>query len=167
MTYGAASYPCTNHNITIKNFLQNFASVQDGIYKLGKAHMCSTLSLRSFPSVAFEMVPVFVWLTVAFSHPFKEDRPSHASSFQASYMICGVMSLALCPQAPQHFRSSEKQAICEGSITASVSARSFPFTLACSGQYTHRSFWRWMLTIDTFQSAPKTWRVATMFFLTG
>ena len=59
-------------------------------------------------------------------------------------MICGVMSLALCPQvvsqAPQHFRSSEKQATCEGSITARVSAWSVPFSPACPGQYTHRSF---------------------------
>ena len=31
-----------------------FSSVQDGIYVLGKAHICSSLSLRSFPNVAFE-----------------------------------------------------------------------------------------------------------------
>ena len=31
-------------------------------------------SLRSFPNVAFEMVPMFVWLTMALSRPFKEDR---------------------------------------------------------------------------------------------
>ena len=50
--------------------------------------------------------------------PFK-GRSSSASSFYASVLqaISGVMSLALCPQvvsqAPQHFRSSKKQAICE------------------------------------------------------
>ena len=32
----------------------------------------------------------------------------------------------------------------------SLSARSFPFTPACPGQYTQRSFWSWMSTIDTF-----------------
>ena len=43
-----------------------------------------------------------------------------ASSFHASLLqaIDGVMSLALCPQvvsqAPQHFRSSETQATCDG-----------------------------------------------------
>ena len=43
-----------------------------------------------------------------------------ASSFKASLLqaINGVVSLALCPQVvsqvPQHFRSSEKQATCEG-----------------------------------------------------
>ena len=36
--------------------------------------MRSTPSLRSFPDVAFETVSMFVWLTMAFSRPFKEDR---------------------------------------------------------------------------------------------
>ena len=35
---------------------------------------------------------------------------------------------------------------------AILSTCSFPFTLACPGQYIHRSLWRWMLTIETFQS---------------
>ena len=36
--------------------------------------MCaSTPPLRSFPSVAFETVPMFVWLTMALSRPLKED----------------------------------------------------------------------------------------------
>ena len=37
--------------------------------------MRSTPSLRSFPNFAFETVPMFVRLTMAFSRPFKEDRP--------------------------------------------------------------------------------------------
>ena len=37
-----------------------FSSVQDGIYALRKAHMHSTSSLRSFPSVAFETVSMYV-----------------------------------------------------------------------------------------------------------
>ena len=37
-----------------------FNSVQDDIYALGKAHMHSTPSLRSFPNVAFETVLMFV-----------------------------------------------------------------------------------------------------------
>ena len=37
-------------------------------------------------------------------------------------------------QAPQHFRSSEKQATCEGYFAVSLCARSFPFTPAFSGQ---------------------------------
>ena len=49
-----------------------------------------------------------------------QGRSSSASSFHASLLqaIDGVMSLALCPQAmsqsPQHFRSFEKRATCEG-----------------------------------------------------
>ena len=33
-----------------------------------------TASLRSFTNVAFKTVPMFVWLTMALSRPFKEDR---------------------------------------------------------------------------------------------
>ena len=51
-----------------------FSLVQDGIYAFGKAHMRSTQSLRSFPTIAFEMVPMFAWLRMALSHPFREDR---------------------------------------------------------------------------------------------
>ena len=53
-----------------------FSSVQDGIYTVGKAHMCSTPSLRSFPSVAFETVPTFDRLTMTLFRPFKEYRPA-------------------------------------------------------------------------------------------
>ena len=48
-----------------------FRSVQDGIYVLGKAHMPSTPSVRSFPNVAFEMVPRFIWLTMALLFMFQ------------------------------------------------------------------------------------------------
>ena len=37
-----------------------FSSARDGIYALGKALMRFTQSLRSFHSVAFETVPMFV-----------------------------------------------------------------------------------------------------------
>ena len=52
-----------------------------------------------------------------------QGRSFSASSFHASFLqvIDGMMCLALCPQvvsqAPQHFRSSEKQATCEGCFT--------------------------------------------------
>ena len=59
------------------------SSIQGDIYALGKAHMRSTPSLRSFPNVAFETAPMFVWLTMAISRPFKEDRLEEAS-FNAS-----------------------------------------------------------------------------------
>ena len=66
-------------------------------------------------------------------------------------------------QAPQHSRSSEKQATCEDcfacrcicsviSTDLYIGPWSFPFTPACPGQYTHRIFRRWMSTVvDTFQ----------------
>ena len=77
----------------------------------------STSSLRSFPNVPFEMVPMFVWLTEE-NWDSSQERLCSTSSFHASLCqaINSVMSLALClvSQAPQHFRSSEKQVTCEG-----------------------------------------------------
>ena len=60
--------------------------------------MRSTPSLRRFPSIAFNAVPMFVWLTMALSRPFKEDRRS-LSSFHASLLraIDGVMTLVFVP----------------------------------------------------------------------
>ena len=49
-----------------------FSSVKDGIFALVEAHMLCTSSLRGFPNDAFEMVPMFVSLTVALSRPFKD-----------------------------------------------------------------------------------------------
>ena len=42
------------------SFAVLFSSVQGGMYARGKAHMRSTLSVRIFPNVAFETVPVLV-----------------------------------------------------------------------------------------------------------
>ena len=65
------------------------------------------------------------------------------------------MSFVLCPravfQAPQHIDLPRGKPLLMVALPTSLSARSFPFTQACAGQYTHR-FWRWMSTIDTFQS---------------
>ena len=92
-----------------------------------------------------------------------QGRSSSASSFNACLRqaINGVMSFALCPlvvsQASQHFRSSEKQTTCEVALPTNVSARSFSFTPACPGQYTHRRFRRWMsaLSIPLFTFCSK------------
>ena len=43
-----------------KKYKSQFSLVQDDIYALGKAHMRSNPSLRSFPKVAFEAVPIQV-----------------------------------------------------------------------------------------------------------
>ena len=65
-----------------------------------------------------------------------QGRSSSASSFQASLLpaIDGVPSLALYPQVV-----SQAPQLVKVALPANLSARSFPFTLACPGQYTHRS----------------------------
>ena len=82
-----------------KLFHISYSSVQ---FKIVSVHsekliiMRSTPSLRGFPNVAFETVPMFVWLTLTISRPFKEDLlalPLSTPLFQAIY---GVLSLALC-----------------------------------------------------------------------
>ena len=65
--------------------MPKFSSVQNGIYALGKAHMRFAPFRRSFPNVALETVPVFVWLTMALSRPFKEDRPALPLSTPLSF----------------------------------------------------------------------------------
>ena len=81
-----------------------------------------------------------------------QGRLLSASTFHTSLYkaITGVMCLALwlhvMSQAPQHFRSSETKPLVMIALPTSLSAGSFPFSLACPRQYTHRSFQRWMLT---------------------
>ena len=53
----------------------------------------STLSLTSFQSVAFETAPLFVWLMMALSRPFKNDR----SVLSLSTVLFSGQSLAWCP----------------------------------------------------------------------
>jgi len=98
-----------------------FSSVCDDIYGLGKAHMRSTPPLRSVGNVALETVLMFVLATDHGPLSSFQGRSSSAFSFRVTLLLAmdGVMSLALCPQvvvsqAPQHFRSSGKQATCEG-----------------------------------------------------
>ena len=61
-------------------------SVQGGIYALRNAHMHSD-SLRSFPNVAFEMVPVFILLMVAV---LRQGRSSSTSSFHGRWDAGGI-----------------------------------------------------------------------------
>ena len=71
-----------------------FSSVQDGVYALGKAHMHLPLVSQKFPIVAFETVPVFIWLTLALSCSFMED--CQALSLSLSLSLCVFVSLCLC-----------------------------------------------------------------------
>ena len=70
-----------------------FNSVQDGVYALGNAHMRFTSSFRRFPNIAFDTVPMDLWLTMALSRPFKEDRLAHPLSMS----LCFRRSMVRCP----------------------------------------------------------------------
>ena len=111
--------------------LVQFSSVQDCIYSLGNDNMRSTPSLVGFPNVAVGTVTVFVWLMMTLSS--FQKRSSSASSFHASLLQAtdGILSLVLYPQVlsqvPQHFRSSETQAIYEGCFARQSIISSFHF----------------------------------------
>ena len=120
--------------ITVKNVLwtvpagsPQFSSVQGRINVLRETHAPQTVS-RMFPQRC-------LWNSSANVHPselrmalssrsplVEENGSSSVSSFHASLLqvISGVMSLVLCPQvvsqAPQHFRSCETQAACDGCL---------------------------------------------------
>ena len=71
-------------------------------------------SLTSFPNVA---VPLFVWLTMALCRPFKKDLlalPLSTPLFSRHNESWLALCSRVVSQAPQHFRSSGKQATCDG-----------------------------------------------------
>ena len=82
---------------------RQFSSVQDGIYALGKAHMRSTRSLRSSPTLPLKRFQCSSFSDDGPPSSFQGRSSSAPSLLQA---IDGVMSLALCPQvvsqASQH-----------------------------------------------------------------
>ena len=107
-------------------FVSSVGSGQDNVFVLGEAHMRSTPSVRSFPSVAFKNCDVDLTddgsLSLSFSltHtlslplPFKKDPralPLSAPLSSRRSMVI-ITSIALCPQvvsqAPQHFRNAIK-----------------------------------------------------------
>ena len=158
---------CPSVSVSQSVFQSN--SVQDGIYAFGKAHMRPTPSLRSFHNVAFEIVPMLIWLTMALSRRF-QNVPRAISVLTLGnkvIMYCIVRSSSAFPfprLSPPGDRWCDvlgfvpagsvprSKPLVRVTLPASLSARSFLFTLACSGQHTHRSFQRWMSAIDTFKS---------------
>ena len=122
-----------------------FSSIQ---FKMASIIMPSILSLRSFPNVAFETVPMFVWLTMTLSRPFKEGHlalPLPRLSLPGDRW-CGVFSFVPAGSVSsfsllQIFRSKPLVRV---ALVASLSARALHFTPVCPGQCTHRSFRRWM-----------------------
>ena len=67
------------------------APVHYYVQVLEKAHMRSTPSLESIPSVAFETVAMSVWLTTALSRPFTEHL---ALPFRA-HELCKTVEVAV------------------------------------------------------------------------
>ena len=70
-----------------------FSSVQDGIYALGKAHMCSTLSLRSFlkvssdgtgPQYPGDILKIYI---PSWQLRFPSDAPSVSNPFCQNQVI--------------------------------------------------------------------------------
>ena len=71
----------------------NVSSVQDGIYTLGKAHMHFMPSLRSFSSVASEIVPV----SMAFSFVKKDRQALPLSTPISTWRSISALSFLLTP----------------------------------------------------------------------
>ena len=63
-----------------------------------------------------------------------------------------ALSPQVVSQASQHFRSSEKQTTCEGCFACQSICSVISLHSSMSRAVHSQEFWRWMLTIDTFQS---------------
>ena len=77
-----------------------FSSVQDSMFAFGKAHMRSIPSLKSFPNVSFETVPLpVVRLKMALSRPLKEGRLAVMRASKSNYVkrLCLVLPLVSRP----------------------------------------------------------------------
>ena len=127
---------------------------------LWKSHSHSTLLLRSFPSIPLETVSMFMMvLSNLFRKYCQQERLSRAYSSYTFLprVVSNVMSLALCPlvvsQAPQHFRSFEVQASCDGSFACQSVSGYFPWLCRIQDSlYIHRSLCRWTSNSDTIAS---------------
>lgn len=91
----------------------------NSVYIYGK---CYIPSVKRFANAAFESVPMFDWLPMAFSRPTKEDCRAFPLSTPPSARQSMVWCpFALCPQVvtrtPQHCRSSVMQAIYDSWFT--------------------------------------------------
>ena len=150
-THSTPLLPCQNLYLSQINCLPPFLFSSRWYLCARKSPwLCAPPSLRSFPNTVClnDYGPLLSY----------QGRSSSTSSFHTSLLqvINGVMSLALCSkivsQVPQHLTLPRCKPLVMVALPASLSAWSFPFTPACPGRYTHRSFERWMSVIDTFQS---------------
>ena len=119
-TTGPAVVSCNNH-FNLVNMSRLFSSVQFKVVSMrSEKPICAPPRLSevspTLPFKRFQCSSDWRWPSLILSRKiFPGISPFHTSLRQA---IGGVMSLALCrqvvSQASQHFRSSEKQATCEG-----------------------------------------------------
>ena len=105
-------------------------SAQDGIAPLGKAHTRSAPSLSSLPKVAFETVPIFVWLNTDRSQPWRVECRllpfSTPLSFRRSMLWCSGLSMFrkfLMPPSTSALPNCRPDVM--SAVLASLSARSF------------------------------------------
>ena len=71
-------------NLDIGQRLFQFRSVPNGASALGKAHMRSIPTLRSFPNLVFDSIVRLI--AMAPSRPFKEDCRAFSLSIPLSYI---------------------------------------------------------------------------------
>ena len=125
----------------VDKVVEDFSSVsaQDGIIALGKDHTHSTPSLSCLPKVALETVPLFTWLNIDCSQPWRvECRPLPfftPLSFKQSMLWCSGLSVLrkfLKPLSTSALPSCGPDVI--SAVLASLSARSFPLPPVCPGQ---------------------------------
>ena len=99
-----------------------------------------------------------------------QGRSSSASSFHAS--LSSMRSMVLypwfctlwqCLKLLNTLGLPRSKPFVRVALPASLSARSLLFTPACPGKYTHRSFRRWISTIDKIKSAIQC--IASLYYL--
>ena len=85
---------------------REFRSVQDGIYALKKKTICTPPHLSVPPNVAFETVPMSVWLTMVLPRPFREHSMTNTQQSSILQALClagywaiqvRLFSLDFCP----------------------------------------------------------------------
>ena len=139
------------------------SSVQFKMVSVCHSKVSPTLPLKQFQGLSD-----WQWPTLVLSRKIVQSFLFPHLSSPGDWW-CDALGFLPAGSGPSSFWSSTTQAPCDGcfafqylslslslSLSIYISAWPFPFTLACPGQDTKRSFQRWTLTIDTFQSAVCT-----------
>ena len=135
IAYQFTFFPRRNISFKIYVYRCAFSSVQDGIYALGKAHMRSTPSFRSFPNVPFETVPMFVWLKLFKLFLKAEGRralplSTPLSSRRSKVWCHWLCTRRWCLKLRNTSDLPRSKPLVRFALPASLSAWSFPFTPA-------------------------------------